>query len=191
MTGDKSPEGKGGLDGATGQRMSSVWGVDDDPELLIGGRIVRSGKATAVGPFSASRDEITSRAPGPSGIARAALYVGAKTSKPLLDDVLDVLQTGGDVVARSLAWMSAYVEDLHEAKKKDPIVTIDKTKRRGQTAMIVRLPNWLWELDMPRLTCIQVQTRTPKREDQPFVKGWVWDAAHLVRESQSLHWSLA
>jgi hypothetical protein len=82
--------------------MSSVRGIDDDPAWLIGGETVRSGKAIAVEPTSPSRDEFTSRAPGPSGIARAAPYVGAKSSEPVLDDFLDVLQTGGEVVARSL-----------------------------------------------------------------------------------------
>jgi hypothetical protein len=143
MTGDEAPEGKERLDVATGQRMSSVWGVDDDPAHLIRGATVRSEKAIAVKPFSVSRDDITSRAPGPSGIARAAPDVGAKFSEPVLDDFLNVLLPGGEVVARSLVCRSACVEDLHEAEKQDAIVTVEKAEGSGQAAVAARLPSRL------------------------------------------------
>jgi hypothetical protein len=67
--------------------------------------------------------------------------------------------------------MSACVEGLHEAEKQDAIVAVEKAERSGQTALTVRLPNWLPELGMPRLTHVQAKTGIPKCEDQPFLKG--------------------
>ena len=70
-------------------------------------------------------------------------------------------------------------------------MSVEEAQGRGQTAVTVRFSNGLRELRMARLTCIQAKTETPKREDEPFVKGCARDAANLVREGQSVHGSLA
>jgi hypothetical protein len=129
MTGDKSPEGQAGLEVAARHRVPASRIVNHDPELLISGQTVQLGTAIAVAPGSAAPDDVRSGGPArPCTVARAALHVDPETAKPLLNNGLQILQTSGEVVTRTVRGMGAHVEGLQEAKKKDAIGTMEKAE---------------------------------------------------------------